>query len=360
MIEDMIVVDAVVHPYDLAPQNQDPAAQAQLETVYAAHRLSFDPPNAQYMLSHEEFFSDFPYDALAYAEFVESPVDLAVIHSLPNLGMVLKNMTDPDRAAAVRDRYPNRFRLYATVDTPILSAAVTQLERQVKELGVDGLKLYPAFFYGGQGVGWRLDGEDFATPLLQAAQELGIRHVAVHKALWLPPAPRAAFDIDDLATPMERFPELTFEIVHAGVAFLEETCQLLERHRNLYLNLETTFAYILVKPRVFAKVLGTLLTRCSSDRLLFATGNNLAHPAPILKAFEAYQLPEEIVAEFGFRQVTKTDRRQILGLNAVRRLGLDQRDVVEGTRADEFSMARRDRPRGPWSVLRQAGGRSDS
>ena len=121
MIEDMIVVDAVVHPYDLAPQNQDPAARAQLETVYAAHRMSFDPPNQQYMLSHEEFFSDFPYDALAYAEFVESPVDLAVIHALPNLGMVLKNMTDPDRAAAVRDSYPNRFRLYATVDTPIVT-----------------------------------------------------------------------------------------------------------------------------------------------------------------------------------------------------------------------------------------------
>ena len=30
MIADMAVVDAVVHPYNLAPQNQDSAAQAQL------------------------------------------------------------------------------------------------------------------------------------------------------------------------------------------------------------------------------------------------------------------------------------------------------------------------------------------
>jgi hypothetical protein len=51
-------------------------------------------------------------------------------------------------------------------------------------------------------------------------------------------------------------------------------CRLLERHPNLYLNLETTFAYILTKPRVFAKVLGTLLTRCGSERLMFATGKN--------------------------------------------------------------------------------------
>jgi len=36
MIRDMIVVDAMVHPYDLAPENQNPAA-AQLQAVYAAH-----------------------------------------------------------------------------------------------------------------------------------------------------------------------------------------------------------------------------------------------------------------------------------------------------------------------------------
>ena len=352
MIDDMLVVDAVVHPYNLAPRNQNPAAAAQLEAVYAAHCMSFDTVHAQFALTKEEFFSDFSFDAMAYAEFVESPVDLAVIHSLPNLGMVLENMTDPDRAAAYRDRYPGRFRLYATVDTPITSAAIRQLERQVKELGVDGLKLYPAFFYGGKGEGWRLDGEDFATPLLKAAQALGIRRIAVHKVLWLPPAPREAFNIDDLATPMDRFPDLSFEIVHAGVAFLEETCQLLERHPNLYLNLETTFAYILAKPRVFAKVLGTLLTRCGSDRLMFATGNNLAHPFPIVEAFAHYVIPEEIIAECGFRQITPEDRRQILGLNALRRLGLKEDAARESIKGDEFALARSVGLRGPWSVLR--------
>jgi len=35
----MVVVDAVVHPYNLAPGNQNPAAREQLETVYAAHCL---------------------------------------------------------------------------------------------------------------------------------------------------------------------------------------------------------------------------------------------------------------------------------------------------------------------------------
>jgi uncharacterized protein len=53
VIGDMLIVDAVVHPYNLAAENQDPAAKAQLETVYAAHCLSFDSAHSEYVLTHE-------------------------------------------------------------------------------------------------------------------------------------------------------------------------------------------------------------------------------------------------------------------------------------------------------------------
>src|ERR1700738_2349831 len=151
MIGDKIVVDAVVHPYDLAPSNQIPSAQQQLEAVYAAHRMASDARHQQFVLEHEEFFSDFSFEALAQAEFVESPVDLAVIHSLPGLGFARTHVTAPQRAAAFRAPHPDRFNLYATIDTPLLKDASAQWERQVKDLGVDGLKLYPAFFYDGIG-----------------------------------------------------------------------------------------------------------------------------------------------------------------------------------------------------------------
>lgn len=39
MINPSIVVDAVVHPYNLASENQNPAGLALLETVYSAHVL---------------------------------------------------------------------------------------------------------------------------------------------------------------------------------------------------------------------------------------------------------------------------------------------------------------------------------
>jgi uncharacterized protein len=352
MVDSMLVIDAVVHPYDLCENNQVPAYQAQLDAVYAAHCMSFDDAHRAHMLRREEFFSDFSYEALAFSEFVESAVDLAIIHALPSLGFCKGHLTAPNRAGAFRRKHSNRFLFYATVDSPDLKVALQQLRQQVEDFKPEGLKLYPAFFYRNLAEGWRLDSEQFATPLLQEAQRLGIKHVAIHKALWLPPAPRDAFELGDLDTPMKRFPDLTFEIVHAGVAFLEETIDLLSRHPNLYLTLETLFAYVLVKPRLFGQIVASLIKHCGNDRLLFATGNNLAHPDPLLKSFLDYRLPEDVMQQYGLRQFTEQDRRNILGLNAARLHQLDPAKLIADTADDEFARARAGGVPQPWSVLR--------
>lgn len=354
MMGDAVIVDAVVHPYDLSDANRNPQSQPQLDAVYAAHCLSVDSSHADYVLSYEEFFVEFPYDALAVAEFIESPVDFAVIHALPNLGFCLRDVTAPAAAASFRDQHPQRFGLFATVDTPIIGSAIAQLRRQVDQFAVDGLKLYPAFFYDGLGSGWRLDGEDFATPLLEAACAMGIRNIAIHKALWLPPAPRAAFAIDDLASPLARFGDLNFQMVHGGVAFLDETVRLMQAHPNLYLTLETMFSYILVKPRLFARTLATLFKAVGSDRLMFGSGNNLTHPRPLLEAFRDYQFPDDITQELALPPWSEQDRRNILGLNALRLLGRTPESVIAGVDGDLFQRARDIAAPPPWSVLRGA------
>jgi uncharacterized protein len=352
MIRDMVIADAVVHPYNLDAQNRNAQAQEQLDAVFAAHEFATDDDHAEYRLTRDEFFTDFSFDAIASALFAESPVDFAVIHALPNLGFANDYVTDPRRAAAFRERHPDRFRLFATVDTPVTATAIDQLEWQVRELGVDGLKLYPAFFYDGRGEGWRLDGEDFAVPLLEAARDLGIRNVAIHKALWLPPAPKDAFRIDDMESPLDRFPDITFSIVHAGSAFVRQTADLLARHPNLYANLESTFAYVLVRPDVFAGVLATLLAAGGSERLLFGSGVNLMHPRPILEAFDSYELPAAVLDEHGIRQLTEQDRRNILGENVLRMHGLEPDTVCRAVAGDEFELARADGYRPPWDAVR--------
>ena len=353
MIDGRLIADAVVHPYDLSSGNQNIDAQPQLDSVYAAHVLSSDEPHAGYVMTREEFFSDVSFEAIAHALFVESDTDFAVIHSLPNLGFANRHVTEPHRAAAYRDLHPGRFALYATVDTHITERAIDELSEQVENLSVDGLKLYPAFFYDGKGEGWRLDGTDFATPLLEAAHAMGIRRVAVHKALWLPPAPKEAFAVEDFGGALERFGDIDFFMVHAGTAFRDETAELLARYPNLHATLESMFAYILVQPDRFADTLGKLLAACGgSDRLLYASGANLMHPHPLIEAFADYELPEATLDRYDIPQLTSADRDAILGGNALRLHARDPQAVRAGLADDAFARARARGRAAPWSVLR--------
>lgn len=351
MLDDKYVVDAVVHPYNLAPENQNPAASEQLASVYAAHTIAVDEKHTKYALNEAEFFSDLPFEAITSSLFLESQTDFAFIHALPNLGFARDYVTDPARAAACRDANPGRYGMYATVDTPVTDAAIAQLERQVTDYGVNGLKLYPAFFYDGIGEGWRLDGEDFAVPLLEAAHDLGIRTVAVHKALWLPPAPKEAFRLDDVSPVLDRFPDMRFAIVHAGTAFKDQTIELLRRHQNLYATLESLFAYVMTRPGIFANFLGAAIAAVGSDRLMYASGSNLSHPRPLLALFERFAMPPELIESRGFLPMTDEDKRNILGANALRMHGLDEATLRSAV-TDSFDEQRAVGYAQPWSTLR--------
>lgn len=353
MIGDMVIADAVVHPFNLAPANQAVDVQPQLDSLYAAHTLSVDKAHSEYALEREEFFSDVSFEAVASSLFVESDVDFAVVHSLPNLGFAKAHVTEPYRAAAFVEQHPGRFALYATVDTHLTDTAIDELSQQVKDLPIDGLKLYPAFFYDGIGEGWRLDGEDFAVPLIEAAYDLGIRRVAVHKALWLPPAPKEAFRVDDFDGALERFPDIDFFMVHAGMAFLEQTAELLEHHQNLYATLESLMAYILVRPEQFANIIGRMLKAAGSERLLFGSGSDLMHPHPVLEAFADYELPAEVLEKYELPQLTDQDRRNMLGENTLRAHGITRESLLEAIAGDEYQLAREHGRAAPWSGLRR-------
>ena len=96
-------------------------------------------------------------------------------------------------------------------------------------------------------------------------------------------------------------------MVHGGTAFLDQTIELMKRHPNLLPDAGTTFSYVLTRPRVFDKVLGKLVAEVGSDRLLFASGNNLAHPQPLIEAFRNYQFAPEHCEEF---DLPRTDGRR--------------------------------------------------
>ena len=142
------------------------------------------------------------------------------------------------------------------------------------------------------------------------------------------------------------FPDLTFEIIHGGFAFSEETAWQLARYPNVRINLDITSLLAWTYPRRFAQILVDLMSIGGHDvvnRLHWATGGGTAsfHPQPALEAFWNFQIPEDMWTQGAFHsepyELTELDKRKILGLNSADLLGID----IEATRNeiadDEFS-----------------------
>jgi uncharacterized protein len=351
MISGNFVVDGVVHPYDLSPPNWPVGAGRDLmEAVHTFHTLFTKDPET--WLSQEEYFTDFPNYATAHALFAESDVDIAILHALPRLGFTSGPVTELPKMAALRDRWPHRFVLYGNVDSLDADEAIKALERQVREYGIIGLKFYPALFYDSDVRRWRMDDPNYAIPLLEAARDLGIRNIAIHKAMpW--GAPVDYYRIHDMEDPLTRFPDMNFQMVHAGFAFVEDTVIYMRSYKNFYANLESTAAFAGTRPRYFAEVLGEMLYWGLEDQIMFGSGLNIVHPQPPLAAMAAFEMPEDLIEGRGYTPVTDQTRQKILGGNAARIHGIDAAEVLAKARDDEFSVAKRNGLRPPWSGMRE-------
>jgi hypothetical protein len=91
-----------------------------------------------------------------------------------------------------------------------------------------------------------------------------------------------SFTSRNVVVPAAKFPDLHFQIVHAGIAFTEETAMLLHRFRNVYANREGTSGYLLRKPRVFYEAIGMMAEWGSYEQIIWASGCNLSNPRPLL------------------------------------------------------------------------------
>ena len=88
------------------------------------------------------------------------------------------------------------------------------------------------------------------------------------------------------------------------------------------------------------------------DRLLFASGCNIAHPAPLIERFLANDMPADLVDEHGFPELDDEAKALILGGNYARIHGIDTSKTIS---PDKFT----DRQPGstrPWSRLRERTG----
>jgi predicted TIM-barrel fold metal-dependent hydrolase len=353
MLDGIPVIDGIIHAYNLDPSNYANRHAAIVSELIVGMVSAMSRPG--FVAPRDVYLRDWSIEDTAKLVFTESDTDLAVYHVLP-LNAFRDGMCSFEKAVEARRRWPNRIVCYCGVDPLQGDAALDELHRQVEILQPIGLKLYPNSWTGNEAKGWRMDDPEVAFPVFDRAQKLGLKVVAIHKAVPLGPVPMDAYRVDDIDRAAMAFPKLNFEVVHGGMAFLEETAWQLARFPNVFINLEVTSAYVATRPKAFDRVFAALMSiagRSVLDRVIWGTGAIAFHPQPLLESFvREFQFSDETMACTGVAQLTVADKRRILFDNFSLMSGIDLGAMLAATEGDEFEVSRRTGRLPPFSTYR--------
>lgn len=350
MWNDSLVVDGVAHAYEWIPENRadgitDEEYAGVLDFFYRHTHLRTEKDDPAWMLSYEEFTKKFTAETTADIYIEETDVDLIVYHEVQIPGF-FKNGTSPlETGEELKQMYPDRVMLYAFADPFKGEAGLEEMEKKAATGIVDGFKFYPTNGVFDMDTGrmetMLYDDPEMAFPFLQKAQDLGVKHVGVHKAFPVAPGPLLKDRIDDIGAAAQAFPELTFEIVHSGWAFLEDCALQLMLNPNIYANLELTANFAVRRPRQCAEAIGTMLRVGDvSDRLIFATGIPNGHPQPVLEGLAQMEMPADLVEGQDMPELTDELKEKILGGNFLAMHGIDPEQKKQQIAGDEWDRKR--------------------
>lgn len=340
MIDGIFVANPVAHAYNLAPSNMKSApGEAVCDLLWAMH-ATWSPPGST--MTFDEFHADWSVEAMAQTLFVESDVDVATTHTLRLDSYYHDGLCSREKTVEALTKYPDRFFGYVGVDpTNGLEVCLRELDEQVGELPqAVGLKMYPAQVEPDRS--WRLDDEELAFPLIQRAQEHGLKTIAIHKAAPLGPVPMNPYRIDDVDGAAGAFPGMSFEIIHAGLAFTTETAWAIARYPNVYANLEATMSLMFKAPKLFEAVMAEFMMWGGPAKILFSDGCMFVHTQPLLERFMEFQFSDETCTGWGLEPLTRVDKAAILGGNYANVIDLDIEAATAKIADDEFAVQLRE------------------
>jgi predicted TIM-barrel fold metal-dependent hydrolase len=348
LIDDMLIVDATVHCYNWTLENQRIGEPGIFQAAgHGFHRLLSNDDETR--LPFDDYVTDWQPEELESILINETPIDFACYHGTPIWDYFFDGHIAFDKGLPLRDKHPNRVILYGPVNPLATQEAVEDMERMVAEHDIRGIKLYPAQFYRGRTIEHRLDDPQFGFPLIERAVELGIKSVAVHKALPFGPMSAAPFSPADVEGAVGMFPDINFEVVHSGFAFLEETAFMM-RHENFWANLEVTASLAVTQPRRFQEALAILLAAGGEDRIVLATGCTLVHARPTIEAIYDMEIEKDILDRYQSPALTMDIKRKILGENFLRMHEIDSGELRKQIADDDWARRRPETLAAPWST----------
>lgn len=327
MFDDIFIFDGVVHVIDWSlsfkrsPEDESSGGETEREkAIKLAQRVTGNVFDFSPLLKGE------PPDALKGSPaanfeliFGQSPTDMAMVGSLP---------VDPLPAAhdpslrlnhAFASAYPERC-LFCGGVQPFgqdLDAALDSMEYQVRELNARSMKFYP--------FQWHCDDESLAYPLYEKCQELGVEVLQFH--LCLPADSSHNVEMqrpNGLQNPARDFPDLTFVMHHPTALYFDETVSIAQRFPNIHLLVSPLVQMALIKPRLVQKMFGELLQQVGAKKLIYGSEGAMGgNPTKYIDAILDMEIADDLRDGYGYPQMTRGDKEDILGLNMARLFGVD-------------------------------------
>jgi predicted TIM-barrel fold metal-dependent hydrolase len=296
--------------------------------------------------------------------FIEAETALAVISAAPGNDsgeMFLKN----DELAGMRELFDRAVGstprlLNHTVVRPSVGEA-DRMAEWASAYSPVGWKVYTMGLMDDEyqhyrpGTGWRLDDDESGMPLLEGARATDVKVVCAHKGLS---GMVDAGSPDDVGPAALAYPDIDFLIYHSGYEpgqpegpFLQETSNLginrliksvqdsgLGHRSNVFAELGSTWFMVLSRPEEAAHTLGKLLQHLGEDNIVWGTDAIWYGPTqPVLDAFRAFQIPDEMCEQYGYPKLTPSVKRKILAGNAARVYGVDLTELSVAVRTDDLS-----------------------
>ena len=229
--ERYFVVDGHMHYWSAGPDNWVPGAEKYAEGwIKCFHAYQgLGPPATHWSLEHFETYSE---DDLMKDVFEDGYVDVAIFQPTYLKEWYKEGFNTTERNALMGEKHPGKFIYNTRFDPRDGDPGLEALKRNVERFGSKGLKLYTAEWNNGSR-GYKLS-DPAAYRYLEAAQNLGIKNIHVHKGPTIWPLDKDAFDVADVDHAATDFPDLNFIIEHVGLPRIEDFCFMATQEPNVY------------------------------------------------------------------------------------------------------------------------------
>jgi predicted TIM-barrel fold metal-dependent hydrolase len=222
-----------------------------------------------------------------------------------------------------------------------LGATLAEMSSNAETGTVSAFKVYTAWGPGGRG--FYLDDPSIGLPVVQHAQDLGVRIICGHKGLPLLDFESTWNQPRDMVAVSRTFPDMQFVVYHAGwtpghvegpynpadPVGVDSLLRALDDHQvppqsNVWADIASMWRVLLSEPDQAAHALGKLLKRLGPGRVLWGTDSVwYGPPQPQIMAFRAFSISAEYQDVYGYPALTDAVKEQVLGLNAAELFGLD-------------------------------------